>query len=275
MSIICDKDHLTARVFHGLKSLFNPDDTLPPRYLEFTICKSFGLDHVGDGNFYADGYSGDVQVSIKTRRINPEVLKTKTGRDFTTHQDRFLGHQYNKKQDKPTGGLEIVQRRQALDFDDIAASPEQVGKATLEGFQSNVNESYKRYGTKLSYEIVGVHGYNHDKTSYIMSLFWQEYEPLDYNNITWVSEGYGVSGYSMINGVKYKVCERINGNSKREATCFKEFKNVINYKHSIDIEVPIPDPWNFNQTAILKEINNLKGLHNVSTNILSEQHRDL
>jgi hypothetical protein len=268
--INCNQKHLTARVYHGLKSLFSPEDTLPPRYLEHAICKSFDLHHVGDGNFYADGYRDDVQVSVKTRMLNPDVLKTKDGRDFQTHPDKFLGSQHNKKQNKRTGGLEIVQRRQALNFDDIKATPKKVGKATLEGFQTNVDESYKKYNTTNSFEIVGVHGYNHNKTAYIISLFWQEYEPLDATAITWVREGYGVSGYVTVEKIKYKVCERVNGNAKREATCFKEYRNLNKYKHSVNIEVPIPEQWNFNETEILTEINNLKASANDSPNILAE-----
>lgn len=253
-----DQDHLTARVFHGLKSLLNPGDTLPPRYLEYAICESFNLHHVGDGNFYADGYKDQVQVSIKTRMLNPDALKKKAGRDFQTHPDKFLGPQQNKKQNKWTGGLEIVQRRQALDFDDIAATPEKIGEETVAGFQRNVEESYKKYSTSKSYEIVGVHGYNHNVTAYIMSLFWQEYKPLDAKLLTWVREGYGVSGYSTVKKIKYKVCERINGNAKREATCFKEYQNLTTYQNSIHIEVPIPDPWNFDKVLILEEIKKLK-----------------
>lgn len=268
--ITCNQDQLKARIYHGLKSLFTPGDTLPPRYLEYAICKSFDLHHVGDGNFYADGYRDDVQVSIKTRMLTPDVLKTKTGRDFQTHPVKFLGPQHNQKQDKRTGGLEIVQRRQALDFDDIAATADKIGQETISGFQTNVNESYKKYNTSKSFEIVGTHGYNHNRTAYIISLFWQEYELLEAKQIVWVREGYGVSGYATVDKIKYKVCERVNGNAKREATCFKEYKNLNKYKHSVNIEVPIPDQWNFDQAAILTEINNLKGSANVSPNILTE-----
>jgi hypothetical protein len=67
-----------------------------------------------------------------------------------------------------------------------------------------------------------------------------------------------------------EVCERVTGNAKREATCFKEFKNLNKYRYSVNIEVPIPDPWDFNQTIILTEINNLKGNIDVPTNILTE-----
>lgn len=256
-----DPQELEARIFFGLKMLYTAGDTLPPRYLEHAICQSFGLKHVGDGNFYADGVSGDVQASIKTRAQTPHVLKTKAGRDFQSHPDLFLGPHQNVKQQKWTGGLEIVQRRQALDFDDIKASADRVGQHTLAGFDSNVRESHDKYGTKHSVEIVGVHGYNSQLDHYLISLFWQEYQPLRADEIAWVREGSGVSGYQKIGRDMHKVVERVNGNAKREATCFKEFKNVVKYQHSHKIAMPLPDPWAFDRKQILAEINDLKKKH--------------
>lgn len=260
-----DNDLFRARIYHGLKSILTPGDTLPPRFLEFAICESFGMNHVGDGNFYADGYLNDVQISIKTRMLNPHVLKTKTGRDFQTHPTMFLGPHQNVKQNKWTAGIEIVQRRQQLDFkNDSTESAKKIGSATLKGFQDNIDESYKKYNTTTSHEIISVHGYNHEQSSYIISLFWQEYVPVDTTKITWVREGSCVAGYMTINGVSQKICERINGNAKREATCFKEYKDLNTYKCSASIDLPLPDPWEFNQTDILVEINLKEKLHDNS-----------
>ena len=258
MTINIDQDNLTARVFHGLKSLFTSGDTLPPRYLEFAICKAFELEHVGDGNFYADGYSGEVQASIKTRMVGPHVLKTKKGRDFQTNPEKFLGPKENKKQKEWTAGIEIVQRRQHLDFKNDSTKPARdVGEQTLTKFLENINESYEKYQTTQSVEIVCIHGYSSDLTSYIVSVFWQEYQPLDSSIITWKRTKNSVVGYQKVDGVAHKVCERVNGNAKREATCFKEFKNLNNYTNSMKISVPIPSPWEFNQETILTEIKNL------------------
>lgn len=259
LMLICDKNHLIARIYHGLKSLFNDEDTLPPRYLEYSLCKSFGLDHVGDGNFYADGIKDDVQVSIKTRMISPTVLKTQQGRDFQTHPSKFLGAHQNVKHNRWTAGLELVQRRQALDFDDTIAPPDKVGVETVSKFLSNIVESYGRYKTKKSYELIVVHGYNRKKSSYLLSLFWQEYKPLDPSIICWFRESNSVSGYITVDSIPYKICERINGNAKREATCFKEYKDPTTYENTLSIEVPIPEPWIFDQAQILTEIENLKG----------------
>jgi hypothetical protein len=268
--MILDQDLFKARIYHGLKSILTPGDTLPPRFLEFAVCESFSMNHVGDGNFYADGYLNDTQLSVKTRMLNPHVLKTKAGRDFQTNPAMFLGPHQNVKQNKWTAGLEVVQRRQQLDFkNDSTESAKKVGLATLRGFQDNINESYKKYNTSKSCEVIGVHGYNYNRSSYIISLFWQEYNPVDASKITWIREGACVAGYMTINSVPQKVCERINGNAKREATCFKEYKDLTKYNCSVNISLPIPEPWEFNKETILAEIN-LKEKLNVNSILFSE-----
>jgi len=249
-----DQNLLKARVFHGLKSLLTPGDTLPPRFLEYSICEAFGMRHVGDGNFYADGVVGTIQASIKTRMLNPDALKRKEGRNFQTHPEKFLGPQVNKTHDRWTAGLEIVQRRQALDFDDIKATPSKIGTETLKKFVGNITESFEKYNTNISQEIIGVHGYDHTGNFYLVSLFWKEYEHINPKLLEWKREGYGVSGYAKVGEKKHKLVERINGNAKREGTCFKEYKDLTKYSNSISIKLPLPSPWTFDKDIILKEI---------------------
>jgi len=257
-----NKGRFEARVYHGLKSLLSVGDTLPPRFLEIVVCDSFGFEHVGDSTFYADGYRDKTQVSIKTRMLTPHILKTKAGRDFQTNPALFLGPQQNVKQNKWTAGLEIVQRRQQLDFEnDSTEYPEKVGKATLKGFEDNILESHRKFGTDTSFEIIVTHGYSNTNREYIASIFWKEHVPLDAEKINWVREGVSVVGYSLIDGVPKKICERINGNAKREATCFKEYKDLTKYQCSDNTKLPIPDPWEFNQKKILEEINLKKKTH--------------
>lgn len=268
--MILDQDLLKAKIFHGLKNLLSKEDTLPPRFLEIAICEAFGYTHVGDSTFYADGIKQKSQMSVKTRMINPHLLKTKTGRDFQTHPSLFLGPHQNVKQDKWTAGLEVVQRRQKLDFkNDSTELPKKIGIATLLGFETNIQESYKKFNTDVSYEVIVVHGYNRTRTHYIVSLFWQEYKVIDASIITWVREGYGVAGYLTIDGVAKKVCERVNGNSKREATCFKEYKDLTKYNSSASIKLPLPDPWEFDKDNILAEIN-LKELSHDNSILFTE-----
>jgi hypothetical protein len=269
MSIAIDQNQLTARVYHGLKSLLNTGDTLPPRYLEFIICQSFGLDHVGDGNFYADGVKGNIQASIKTRMLNPDVLKTKSGRDFQTHPDKFLGPKQNKKHNKWTAGEEFIQRRQEID-NEATSSERRIGILTLRNFRKNIHESYKRYNTNTSYEIIVIHGYNSNYSRYLVSVFWQKYQTPTTKDLTWSKEKGDVVAHMTIDGVPQKIIHRVRGGAPRESTCFKEYKNPTKYKHSVNIEVPIPEAWNFNQDKILTEINNLKEQTDVPTLFISE-----
>jgi hypothetical protein len=102
--------------------------------------------------------------------------------------------------------------------------------------------------------VVSVHGYDRASGFYLMSLFCKEYAPLDVSKISWVRESNGVSGYLKDGSIDKKICERINGNAKREATCFKEFKDLTKYNHSAQVRVPIPDLWTFDKANILAEI---------------------
>jgi hypothetical protein len=248
-------DLFRAKVFHGLKNIQCHGDTLSPRYLEIAITESFGGTHVGDSAFYADGIVQSQQLSIKTRMLSPIILKTKSGRDFQSHPEKFLGPHINQKHNRYINGLEIVQRRQQLNLEnDSTASPIDVGRETLAGFEKNIAESVARYNVVDTYEIICVHGYDRTNQNYIAGLFWKQHEPLNYSTISWARENHSVVGYVSDNGIMKKICERINGNAKREATCFKEYKDLTKYQCSVNIKVPLPDPWVFDLNALLAEI---------------------
>lgn len=254
-----DTDLLRAKLFHHLATLPSPGDTLEPRTLEIIISEAFGARHVGDANYYADGIKGTTQISIKTRKMVPHILKTAgASRDFQSHPQLFLGQHTNHKRQRHTAGVEIVQRRQALDLNDETAPAPKVGQATLEGFRSVIQESYDHYGTTSTVEVVAIHGYDRTLKRYIASLFWQEYQPLDPDDITWARETGSVTGNVTIGGQQVKVFERVNGNSPREATCFKEYKNLIAYQNSRLVGVPLPQPRAFDQRALLQEIQQLE-----------------
>lgn len=257
-----DPDLLRTRVFHSLKSLPQSGDTLEPRLLEIIICDAFGAKHVGDATYYADGILNDLQISVKTRKMSPDILKNPdNSRDFQSHPDKFLGPQYNEKQQRRTAGVEIVQRRQALAFNDETEQAEVVGKATLDGFQKVITESYGVYNTQESWEVIAVHGYDRTQQRYLISVFWQPYQALDPDDIDWAREPGVVIGNVAIGGNQVKIVERINGNSKREATCFKEYKNLLKYQHSLHVGVPIPDSWPFDKTTLMAEIEYLEKKH--------------
>lgn len=249
----CDVDQLKARIFHGLKSLLTEEDTLPPRYLEMVACRAFGLSHVGDGNFYADGVGHNIQASVKTRILKPEILKKQSGRDFSTHPDKFLGLRHNKKQAKCWAGMEFVQRRQEI-ANENSLSARQIGRRTLVKFLKNIKESKNKFKVDTTYEILVVHGYNWKKNAYLVNMYWQEIKLPNLKEISWVKNSNGVDGL-IDNQI---VMHRVRGGAPREATCFKEYKNPTKYKHSVSISVPIPELWPFDQQKILAEITHLK-----------------
>lgn len=254
-----DLDLLRAKIFHNLAHLPTVGDTLEPRILEIIISEAFGAQHVGDANYYADGIAGATQISIKTRKMVPHLLKTAgQSRDFQSHPDKFLGQHTNHKHQRHTAGVEIVQRRQALDLNDEIAPARDVGLATLQGFTSVIQESYDHYGTTHTQEVVAIHGYDRTLKRYLVSLFWQQLQPLAADNILWARQPGSVIGNVMIDGQQVKIFERVNGNSPREATCFKEYKNLLCYQHTQHVAVPLPQPRPFDQAALLAEIRRLE-----------------
>jgi hypothetical protein len=268
-----DSELLEAKIFHGLKSLCLKGDTLPPRYLEIVACQVFNLKHTGDGNFFADGVSGTVQASVKTRKLDPDIKVKISSRDFQSHPDKFLGYAYNRKQGLIWEGLEFIQRRQAFP-DDLKMSPDLIGKLSIDGFRENIVESKNKFKTVEVYEILIIHGYARDQKNYIVSLYWQEYQEPDIKTITWSRKGDAVFGKQkqMIDG-KLKdviICKRFNGNAKRTATNYAEYKNPTKYKYSASISVPIPDLWYFNKEKILAELQNLKELSHDNSILLTE-----
>lgn len=266
--IKCDTDLLRAKIFHSLKCIANSGDTLQPRLLEYIICEAFGFTHVGNDVYYADGVLDNKQISIKTRTLEPTVLKTKSGRDFQTHPEKFLGVKQNKNYDKVKGGLGIVQRRQSLDLDDNTATPQQIGQAVLTAFKNNIIHSYEKFGTDTTYEVIVVHGYDHTKSNYIMDLYWQEYQELDATAINWFREGSSIVGSIKIDGLEHVICKRIDGNATRESTCFKEYKNLIKFNNSAKIKIPVPDHWPFNLNDLLNEIYSLEKSKSINKPLL-------
>jgi hypothetical protein len=256
----CNTNLLKAKIFHNLKSIANNRDALQPRLLESLLCEVFGFNHVGNDVYFADGVLNNVQISIKTRTLDPTVLKTKPGRDFQTNPEKFLGVKHNKNYSRCKGGLGIVQRRQSLPFDETVATPEQIGHAVIAAFTDNINHSYEKFQTDTTYEIIAVHGYDHTEQYYLMDVYWQEYQPLDASKITWFREGSSVVGSVVIDGLEHVICKRIDGNATRESTCFKEYKNLIKFANSVKITVPVPGPWQFDMNTSLDEIKQMEKL---------------
>lgn len=253
--MIYDEDELKSRVFYGLKNLSSTGKCLNDDILESAICRAFNLEEVGKSNDYADGILNDIQVSIKTKKIDPKIRKRSLSTDFQSHEADFLT------------SVDIIQRRQKLDFNESSASAEKIGLATLQGFQKNIDLSLIKYSKSKSYEIVCVHGYSSRNAKiYLMSLYWQEYVPLDPTQIEWVKNPSNVEGYSIIDSKRTKVAKRMN-NGEFQSTCFIEYKDLTKYKNSAYIVLPIPE-MTFDKSQCLTEIKDLMRENN-DTNLFT------
>jgi hypothetical protein len=291
--ITLDKSELLTEVFHRLKSRFNDADPLSPKTLEQIVCKSFGLANIGEKNQWADGVKGDIMASVKTIKLDPKIYKKGKNKvkncDFATNPDKFLGiHQTKNKKTKKIryeNGPKLTQRRQEVEsINDGEAPADEVGRKTIEGVQKHIDQSHKKTNTKRAVEIITVHGRGVDGT-YKVGVYWDDYQLPDPGSLIWTR------GKTCVEGTEKKtfangappygnvvkdviVCERVNGNAKRQSTCFNQFTDPTKYKYSEIISVPIPEQWPYDKSAILSEINNLKGSKN-ATVLLNQQHQHI
>jgi len=249
----CDQDLLRARVFHGLKSRVQPQDTLDPRYLEITVCSAMGLDHVGDGNWYADGVGQGRQLSVKTRSLTAQILKrTNSGRDFHTDPDRYLGAQTNQRQGMTWQGMEFVQRRQQIPRETELTARE-IGVRTLWGFRQNQRESSQRYQCRETWEAICVHGYAWTGLEYLINVYWGPARiPRPHQ---WQQTAGGVTGLDSQGQI---ICHRVRGGAPREATCYKEYKDPRTLAHRLELRVPVPPRDSFDLETCLREMDNFK-----------------
>jgi len=260
-----DSDYFRARSFFFLKSSPERGLKLEPKILELITCESFGLAPKGGANRWADGVNNKAQASIKTR-----FFESKVKSDFQTCPEEYFGIQHNSKQDTRTAGIELIQRRQQLDE---SRSPREIGRQTINLFLDNIRQSALQYNVGTSYEIIVAHGFKRIQNTYMLSVFWQEYEAVDPEKLIWERESNAVAGFELIDmgsgPVKVKRCLRINGNANRCATNFIEFKNPIKYKYSKHLQIPVPDTWEFNRDQMLDEINRIEQ----NANILPKRKR--
>lgn len=263
-----DHDHFRARAYFFLKSLPERGMQLEPKIIERITCESFGLEIKGGANRWADGVNDSIQASVKSRYFSP-----KRNSDFQTHPREFLSIQHNSRQDTRTAGIELIQRRQQLDEN---CSPADIGHQTINLFIDNIHQSAVLYRVDTSYEIIVAHGFKHNKNTYMLSVFYQEYEALDPSQLIWERDGDGVAGYELVDlgsgPVRVKKCRRIDGNAKRCATNFIEYKDPIKYKYSEHLQIPVPDIWEFDRKQMLSEIYRME---NHATNLPKRKRKSL
>lgn len=243
-----DTDELKARVYFGLKT-----NSLSAENWEEVICHAMGACWVGGDKYLADGVLKNNILNIKTLSFNPTILKTKSSRDFLSHPDKF----------SPESQM-IIQRRTNLpvNLDEQTSTVEQIGRATLKGFEEFVQESYNKFsGTNNVLDVVVRHGVDRTQKRYLVDVDIFNHHFYDPSELEWrevlgggksrqAGKRVAVEGYK--NG---KIVARRNGsNSGLYQTNYLIFKDLTKSKHNYTISLPLPGLIDFDKNSILKEI---------------------
>lgn len=243
-----DTEMLKAQVYFGLKN-----NSLSPVYWEKIMCASMDATWVAGDKYLADGVLDNHILNIKTLKMNPKILKTQENRDFLSHPDKF----------NPTSQM-MIQRRTNLPVyvDEQTSTPDEIGAATLQGFEDFVQESFDKFsGTDSVLDVVVRHGIDRTEKRYLVDvdIFYHRFfvpteldwvEVLGGNKSKQKGKRVAVEGY-----LDKKLVARRNGsNSGVYQTNYLIYKDLTRSEHNFTISVPIPRPLEFDKERILQEI---------------------
>jgi len=252
--MMLDTDELKARVYFGLKT-----NSLSAENWEEVICHAMGATWVEGDKYLADGILGNNILNIKTLGFKPTILKTKENRDFLSDPKKF----------SPDSQM-MIQRRTNLpvELDEQTSTPEQIGTATLKGFEDFVQESYDKFlGTNNVLDVIVRHGVDRTQKRYIVDVDVFDHHFYDPKDLEWrevlgggksrqAGKRVAVEGYS--NG---KIVARRNGsNSGLYQTNYLIYKDLTTSEHNYTISVPLPSLLDFDKNILLNEINSLDNL---------------
>lgn len=243
-----DTDELKARVYFGLKA-----NSLSAENWEQVICEAMGAEWIEGDKYLADGVLGEYALNIKTLGFKPTILKTKENRDFLSDPEKF----------GPNSQM-MIQRRTNLpvNLDEQTSTPEQIGQATLKGFEDFVKESHAKFGTSKTLDVIVRHGVDKTQTKYLVDIDIFEHHFYDASKLKWrevmggsksrqAGKRVAVEGFD-----GSRLVGRRNGsNSGLYQTNYLIYKDLTQSENNYTISVPLPAPLSFNKEEILKEIN--------------------
>lgn len=246
-----DIDELKARVYFGLQT-----NSLSAENWEEVICHAMSAIWIKGDKYLADGILGNDILNIKTLGFNPTILKTKENRDFLSDPEKF----------SPDSQM-MIQRRTNLpvELDEQTSTPEEIGNATLKGFENFVQESYDKFsGTNNVLDVIVRHGVDSTQKYYLVDVDIFDHHFYDSKDLEWcevlgggksrqAGKRVAVEGY--VNG---KIVARRNGsNSGLYQTNYLIYKDLTKSENNYTISVPLPAPLRFDKESILKEIENI------------------
>lgn len=243
-----DINELKAQVYFGLKN-----NSLSAENWEEVICAAMGATWVAGDKYLADGVLDNCILNIKTLKQKPDILKTKENRDFLSDPSFF----------NPESQM-MIQRRTNLpvDIDEQLNTPEEIGTATLRGFESFVEESFAKFpGTDKVLDVVVRHGVDKTQTRYLVDVDIFEHTFYDPATLEWKEVLAGSASRQAgkrvaVEGFKDgKLVARRNGsNSGVYQTNYLIYKDLTVSKNNFTISIPIPKQVPYNKESLLEEI---------------------
>ena len=243
---------LKVQVYFGLKN-----NSLSAENWEAIICESMGATWVAGDKYLADGVFDRYILNIKTLKMTPEILKTKESRDFLSHPGNF----------KPENQM-MIQRRTNLpvEIDEQQNTPAEIGRATLEGFEDFVAESYAKFpGTDKVLDVIVRHGVDRSEKRYLVDIDIFEHTFYDPAQLEWREVVGGSRSRQRGKRVAVEgyfnsklVAQRNGSNSGVYQTNYLIYKDLTKSKNNYTIDIPLPAPLAFNKDQLLSEMQQLE-----------------
>ena len=237
-------DILKTKVYYALKT-----NSLSSENWEQIICDSLGAIWIEGDKYLADGILKENNLNIKTIHFHPQIRTTKPSRDFIHNPEHY----------DPV--LELVQRRVGLPhLNDMIEDPYVIGKATIENFKRFERESFEKFNTTKTLDVIIRHGIDRTEKNYLVDVFVEDHIHPDADELDWIENLHGVKskykGRQSVIGVKNnkKIIARNSSGTGRQQNCYLIFRDIRRIEHRETIKLPIPERLNYEHNKLLEEI---------------------
>lgn len=248
-----DAQQFQARMHFDLRhNRFNSDNW------EKMIADCTGSKWVKGSAHLADAFNKEFRccISVKTRKVDPQINKTIESRDFMSHPSRF--NKGGLKFDElDLENLHTVSRRCSIPNLNEQTSPAtDIGKAAIKDYISFEQASLDRFDCDDTLDVVIVHGESANRQNYLARVMFFDHK---LNNIVrWEDEFSGER--SKFRGKRSKIIgydqngPHLGRNSDlgRQQTCMFRFYRLSEALKVMDLQIPMPKQEKFDLEKELK-----------------------
>lgn len=237
-------DILKTRVYYGLKT-----NNLDSEEWEKIMCDCLDATHIPGDKYLADGVYNTSNLNIKTVNFKPHIRKNTPSRDFISHPEHF------------SSVLELVQRRVGLPhLNDMIEDPAIIGKETIDNFKKFEAESFAKFKTTDTKDIIVRHGIDRTQTKYIVDVFIEDHIHPVAKELEWRENLHGPNskykGRQSVIGFKddKKIVSRNSSGTGRQQNCYIIHRSIERFKQRETIILPIPKVIKYDHKKLLEEI---------------------